>query len=193
MRRFFRICENLNVEDLVNQLEDHPELWGVHKFRTDRADSPFHYAPDIWVRYRDFSELKEPKNYLEPHFGEFYPAWDVLTELRPIVFAMMYLTEAVHLGGILITRIPVGSKVGAHHDGGSWHAEYTDCKAFITLKGGKGCTFRCAEDEQEFKVGDAWTFNNLLTHSVENNGEEDQITLIVSMRSASGNYLNMKQ
>ena len=30
--------------------------------------------------------------------------------------------------------------------------------------------------------GECWTFNNLLTHSVENRGDVDRICLIVSMR-----------
>jgi hypothetical protein len=173
------------------QIEAHPEFWNEHTARTYEGGA-FEKCPDIWLRYRDPSELQCPADYLAPHMAVFYPAWDVLTELHDIVFSMMYLTRSVYLGGVLITKKPPGAVIAEHSDAGSWHAETMDAKAFITLKGGKGCVYRCAEDQQEFELGEAWTFNNLLPHSVENHSEEDTVTLIVSMRSATGNFLNLK-
>jgi hypothetical protein len=191
MRRFHRICEGLNVAPAMNQIEAHPELWGQHKQRTYEGGA-FSECPDIWVRYRDPAELKSPADYLAPHAAIFYPSWDILTELHQLVFAMMYLVHGIYLGGILITKKPPGAVIKEHSDIGSWHAETMDAKAFITLNGGDGCTFQCDGDRQDFSLGEAWTFNNLLPHSVENKSDEETVTLIVSMRSATGNYLNMK-
>ncbi len=189
MKRIFRICAGIDVSELVQQLDDHPELWGQYTLRTGFAGSPFEYAPDIWVRYRAFEELTSPMRYLEAHLAVFYPAWDAMPALRPIVFDLMRKVEGVLLAGILITRIPSGGNVAPHKDDVGWHPQYTDAKAFVTLRGGDGCIFRCDGDEQEFKVGEAWTFDNTLTHSVDNSGQDDQITLIVCMRSAGGNYV----
>jgi hypothetical protein len=33
------------------------------------------------------------------------------------------------------------------------------------------------------KPGEAWTFDNLRTHSVENNGDTERVTLIVCART----------
>lgn len=190
MRRFHQICENLNVLPLAAQIEQHPELWDKNTFRI--GTEAFYQTSDIWVRYKPVEELHGAKDYLLPHLAGFYPAWDVLTELHSLVHALMYLVGGIHLGAILITRKAPQVTIPWHSDRGSWNAEFYDAKAFVTLKKG-GCVFSCVEDTQEFPLGEAWTFNNLLPHSVRNEGIEEEITLIVCMRSVSGNYLGMKE
>ena len=189
-RRFHRICGDLNVEPLRKQLEEHPELWDINKFRI--GTEAFYQTSDIWVRYKPLEELHEPKDYLLPHLAAFYPAWSVLTELHPLIHALMYLVGGIHLGAILITRKAPGVIIPWHSDRGSWNAEFYDAKIFVTLKKG-GCVFSCVEDNHEFQLGEAWTFNNLLPHTVSNLGDQEEITLIICIRSISGNYLRMKE
>jgi uncharacterized cupin superfamily protein len=94
----------------------------------------------------------------------------------------MARVNAVYLGGILITRIPPGGCVKPHHDRGSWHAETMNTKVYVGLRSNPQCINRCEGEQIVIAPGDAVTFNNLLTHSVENNGETDRMTLIVCMR-----------
>lgn len=137
------------------------------------------------MRFRPIAELTSPEKFREPHFAEFYPAWHALPSLQPIVFDLMAKVQAVYLGGILITRISPGGKILPHDDIGSWHAEYHDCKVYVPLQANAQCVNHCLDESVVMQAGQAWIFNNLLTHSVDNDGETNRITAIVCMRLAA--------
>lgn len=178
----FELITHVDVRDALAQLDAQPELWDEHPFRTIMPHGPFSATSDIWVRYRPLAELKEPKKFAEPHFAEFYPPWWKLPALHHIVYDLMAKKKAVYLGGILITKIPAGGKIAPHHDRGSWHAEYMNCKVYVPLRANENCINRCEDEQIVMRAGEAWSFNNLVTHSVENNGDTDRVTLIVCMR-----------
>jgi hypothetical protein len=182
LKHFLKIADNIDVSGVVAQLADHPELWNEHLERT-RDESPHYGVDDIWVRYRRYSELTSPPRFNDPHFAEFYPAWYAVSALGPIVFDLMARVKATYLGGILITRIPAGGRVKPHDDRGGWHAENMDTKVYLGLKSNSGCVNYCEDESLTIKVGEAWTFNNLLTHSVVNNGDTERITAIVCFRT----------
>lgn len=182
MRHFEKIADGIDVAPVLAQLALNPGLWDEHTNRT-AEDSPHHGVPDIWLRYRSLEELTGPESFREPHFATFYPAWRALPALKPIVMRLMAKTEAVYLGGILMTKIRPGGSVKPHHDRGSWHAEYHNTKVYVPLQTNEKCVNICEEESAVMRAGEAWTFNNLLTHSVENNGDSDRITLIVCMRT----------
>ena len=182
MQHFRKISEGIDVGPVVEQLAAHPELWGEHPERTAYPGSPHGETQDIWLRFRDPSELHEPKDYGEPHFAVFYPAWRKLPAVHSIVRALMNSEEAVYLGGILITRIPSARKVHAHHDRGSWHAEWLNRKAYVVLQANPDCLNWCEGESLVMKPGEAWAFDNLHTHGVINNGATDRLALIVTMR-----------
>lgn len=175
MKNFHLIKSGIDIALLGDQLARSPELWDANPQRRGGVHAEM---TDIWVRYRAIEELKEPKNYREPHFGVFYPAWHALPALRPIVFDLMRDVEAVHLGAILITRIPPGGQILPHDDRGSWHAEFHNCKIYVPIANNPDCLNICEHDRLVMKTGEAWTFDNLRTHSVENNGDTERITLI---------------
>lgn len=182
MEHFTKIRSGIDVAPLRTQLAAYPELWNTRRERTP-TDSPHHGVDDLWVRYRSPEELTSPERFAEPHFAVFYPAWDLLPALRPIVFSLMAQVEAVHLGGILLTRIPPGGRVKPHHDRGGWHAEFFNTKVYVGVQTNPQCVNRCAGDEMVIGDGDAVIFNNLLVHSVENDGPTDRITLICCFRT----------
>lgn len=181
MQHFDILASDIPVADALAQLEAQPALWDEHPERTHES-SPHFGVPDVWLRYRALQELTEPKKYLEPHLAVFYPAWHQLPAIHPIVFGLMAMTKAVYLGGILITKMPPGSEVKPHHDKGSWHAEYCNCKVHVPLKANESCINRCEDQSVVMFPGDAWTFSNLKMHSVENNGDDERINLIVCLR-----------
>lgn len=179
---FKLIRDGIDVSQALAEVEAHPELWNAHTDRTFE-DSPHFGTSDIWVRYRPEHELTSPQAFLVPHFSAFYPAWHLLPALRPIVFNLMARVEATLLGGILITKIPAGGCVIPHHDRGSWHAEFYNTKVYVPLKTNAACLNTCDGYGRLIAVGEAVSFNNLVEHSVENNGDTDRITLIVCMRA----------
>jgi mannose-6-phosphate isomerase-like protein (cupin superfamily) len=182
VRNFVKLCEGIDVSEILAQLNAHPELWDEHRQRKDAPDTPHGEMSDIWVRFRALEELTGPEKYKEPHFAVWYPAWEKLPALQPLVFALMGLVEATYLGGILITKIPPGGKILPHDDRGGWHAEYHNCKVYFPLQSNDGCVNVCEDETVVMRAGEMWTFDNLKVHSVENNGDEDRITVIISMR-----------
>jgi hypothetical protein len=181
LKHFRLVASGLPVSALRSQILAQPELWDAHPGRTNEG-SPHYGVPDIWVRYRAIEELTEPAHFGEPHFASFYPAWRALPALHPIVYGLMAREKAVYLGGILITKIPPGGEVKPHHDRGGWHAEFMNTKIYVGIQGNQQCTNYCEDESLVIRPGEAWTFNNLLTHSVVNHGDCDRITAIVCMR-----------
>lgn len=172
----------IDITPLLEQLEAHPELWDEHPERKDWEGSPHAAMSDIWVRFRPKSELIERKHAAEPHIPAWYPSRKALPQVEKIALDLMAYFRAVQLGGVLITKIPPGKCIEPHHDRGRWHPEFFNCKIYIPLQSNEGCLNRCENDAINMKAGEVWSFDNLKVHSVENNGTEDRITLIISMR-----------
>ena len=179
MKYFEHLCD-FDVKELEGQLDAQPELWNTHPERT--SNDIFAGTSDIWVRFRDKRELRELQHYLEPHFAVYYPAWSSLPALRPIVRVLMALLGAEHLGGILITKIPPHGWIKPHSDRGCWHAEFYETKIYVPIKTNPLCVNRCEEEVMAMPRGQAWYFNNLVTHEVRNDGDTDRVTLIVCLR-----------
>lgn len=181
MKHFQRLQEGIETAAALQQIEAHPALWGEHPERTGPG-SPHAQSQDIWLRFRSLAELTQPSRFAEPHFAEFYPAWHALPALHPIVFNVMRLASAVYLGGILLTRIPPGGRILPHTDAG-WHATFLNTKAYAILKANEGCLNHCGGETVVMRPGEAWRFENLTEHSVENLGDADRIALIITMRT----------
>ncbi len=174
---------SVDISLLNEQLEAHPELWNENPERKYANGSPHSQMSDIWLRFRDKSELLEPKDYFTQHLPVWYPAIEVLPEIRRIALDMMSLFRGEILGGILITRIPAKGEILPHDDRGGWHAEYYNTKIYIPLESNPGCINICEDDRVNMQAGEVWTFDNLKPHSVENNGDTERQTLIITMRT----------
>ena len=114
------------------------------------------------------------------HESIWYPAADLLP-IKELCADLMRFVGGVRLGGVLITRIPAGKQCKPHTDPG-WHARYYD-KFGLQI---------AANDKQAFcfdghrlvtKPGDIFWFDNSYTHWVENDSDEDRITMIVCIRT----------
>lgn len=179
---FERVATGLPVEAVLAELDARPDLWNQHRGRVSPA-SPHADTDDIWVRFRDPKELTEPHHFAEPHDSTFYPAWDALPSLHPIIWTLMGVAKPRRLGGILITRIPAGKSVKPHHDRGGWHAEHHNWKAFAPLRSNDFCVNTFEDEEVVMRAGEAWRINNQVVHAVHNRGATERITLIPCMRT----------
>lgn len=184
MKHFQRIAEGIDVLPTLLALHQHPELWNANTFRKDTPGTPHSQMSDIWVRYNDETKHKESGDYStfnDPHISRWYPAYDSLPQLRPIIFGLMTRVEGVQLGGVLITKIPPGGRIDPHVDGG-WHAEYFNTKLYVVLQSNPLCRNRVGDEVVVMRPGDVWYFDNTVEHEVVNDGDDDRITLIICIR-----------
>lgn len=177
----FRFIGRLDMSALAAQLDAHPELWDRHPWRTEWP--PFRGTHDLILRWRRLEDCDHPIAHLEKHYPVFYPAWHTLTAAHPIVAFHVKQFRPIFLGAILITRIPAGEAVKPHKDGG-WHANYCNQKFYCVVRGNDRCVNYAAGGERVvMRTGDCYWFDNTITHWVENDGEEERISLISCMRS----------
>lgn len=182
MEHFRKVCAGIDTAPLLAEIEAHPSIWNMRANRTAFEGSPFAGTSDAWLRYRAPDELTDAVRFKEPHWSVNYPAWHFLPAAQEMVFDLMRLVRAVHLGGVLLTKIPAGGKILPHNDQGSWHALEMNCKIYVPLKANGQCVNYCGGESLVINVGEAVIFDNLVTHSVENNGQTDRITLISCFR-----------
>lgn len=189
MIHFQRVMEGVAVQPLIEALERQPDLWDAHRLRKDAPGSPHCRMSDVWIRYNAIERLdpENPAAFNEEHIPVWYPAYAALPELRPILFGLMAAAEGEMLGGVLITRIPPGEGIGLHADN-SWHVQYYPDKFYLTLQNATGSVFGCRHRGAEELLcphpGEIWRFDNRKLHWVENQSNEDRITLIVCIRTA---------
>ena len=182
MRNFIKVCEGINVEPINFALNQNPNLWGQRSLRKELG--PHTAMSDIWLRYNDDTKAKETGDYSKlhnQHYPIWYPAINELPMIRPLALGLMSKMGATHLGGILITKIPPGCRVDPHIDS-NWHADFFNCKLYVPIQSNPQCFNRCEDEYVVMNTGECWYFNNGVEHEVQNNGNDDRMTLIICMR-----------
>lgn len=176
----------IDVAAAAAQLDAHPQLWNTFTLRTTQyKGGPHAQVDDIFVRYRDRAEYqpKFPSRFHGKHFPVWYPAYGILTELRPLIFGLMTEVNGESLGLVLITRIPAGGRVLRHKDGG-WHAEHFQRKFVISLRSNHEQSFCFEGESMKTVTGEVFEFDNLHEHFVLNPSDEPRISLIVCIHTS---------
>jgi hypothetical protein len=182
MRNFRLIHTGLDVAPILAELDAVPE-WGQYGERKEREGTA-HGAleADLWIRYFAPDTLKEPEDYNRPGQCVFYPVWDKLPSIHRLTWGLMASQRAVELGGILCTRLPPNGCIARHSDQGAWHAERYNRKCYVVLQANARCVVECDGDEQVFRTGEIFEFDNLAPHSMTNGGVTTRTTLIICLR-----------
>lgn len=174
------IASGLNVQPLVKAIDEHPELWDVHRMRTEHPQSPHHDLSDIWIRYNAWENWKGDRlKFNSDHESVWYPASSVLP-VKPLIFEVMHLMQGERLGGIFITKIPSGKDCKPHIDQG-WHSRYYE-KFAVQLKSNSEQAFQFEGEKLVTAPGDLFWFDNAYKHWVTNPTNEDRMTLIITLR-----------
>lgn len=187
MQHFQLLATGVDVAPINAELAAHPELWNQHPGRTGPG-SPHHGVDDIWLRWRRPEELTSPEAYRTEHIPVFWPAWDAVPSLHPLVRHVSHMVNSVMLGGILITRIPPGGAVKPHVDKG-WHPEYFDMKIYLCLESNPFCVNYTAGEAFAPRAGDLFEFSNRKTHEVRNEGTTNRSSIIMCFRSMQRDML----
>lgn len=177
MRHFQRLAEGIDVFPLLHAIQRQPVLWDQHTIRTTHPGTAHSAVSDILVRFND---LANPEAVINDREAVEFPAWKALPQIRPILFNLMRAVEGVQLGRVIITRLPPGKTITPHVDGGAPATFYSRYQ--ICLQASPGNVFRVADDAFSMKAGEAWWFDNQQIHSVQNNGSDDRIVVIIDVR-----------
>lgn len=155
--------------------------WNSVALRTEATTSPHHQVDDIWAHY---GSLKDPLVQYDLPF-KFHWYYEELTPiLKPIADALMVHVDGIQLGLILITRIPAGSRVLPHIDKG-WHAK-TFSKYCVCVQANKEQAFCFEGQELRTETGEVFWFDNSKSHWVNNDSDQDRISLIVCIKTDRG-------
>lgn len=184
--KHFRQVAVFNTASLAKELRHHPELWNGRPERRAFDGTSHAATSDIWVRYNDAAKHGgDLKAMSAEHVPVWYPAWNVLPALKPIIMTLMTLVEGEMLGGVLITKIPPGGAVLPHRDSG-WHVDYYD-KFYVSIGSQPGAKLWCEEgglrEALSPQPGEVYLFDNRKLHWVENASAFDRVTLIVCIRT----------
>ncbi|WP_244201383.1 aspartyl/asparaginyl beta-hydroxylase domain-containing protein [Paraburkholderia rhynchosiae] len=185
----------VDVTPLMLAIRRRPELWQEDTFLRHYPQGPFGETESIMLRFpkiADFSrdktgrKMEKYKQNLLPgydqHESEDKPAFKVLTEARPIVFALMGSVQGERLGRVMINKIVPGGRIFPHADT-PVHAEYYS-RFHVVLQSQPGVIFRCDDEQVYMATGEVWWFNNKLEHEVINNSADDRIHMIVDIRTS---------
>lgn len=172
----------INVSAAVAEIDANPELW--NQFTLRREAYAHTEMSDIWVRYNAWKNYNKrwPLKFHEEHHSTWYPAYDKLRALRPLIFGLLNLVAATELGGVLITRIPPGRNVARHKDVG-WHAGFFARKFAIMLRSNHKQAFCFDNESMLTDPGEVFEFDNGHDHWVTNDSDSERMTLIVSLRT----------
>lgn len=176
---FLKLPLAVDVSELKASLERNSDLFDEHPERRTSYATPHNGMTDIWVRYNDAA--RKGVGFNDEHVPVWYPCINRIPEVIPVVGAVFSGVLGEMLGGVLITKLPPGGRIEKHVDSG-WHAEYYD-KFYVPIKNAKGSIF-CFEDGViEAEEGEVYAFDNSVPHWVENNSDEDRISMIVCVRT----------
>lgn len=175
----------LDVTPLLEEIEEHPELWDEFDFRTKSSDSPHHEGHDIILRYNAIENYNEnaPQDFAKKHESVWYPAVIKLPSFQHLFTELLNNIPDCEIGGILITKVPAGKSIKMHSDAGYWHPEYYGTKILVLLQSAPGQEFVYKNGERyEGKGAEVFFFNNLPEHAVFNPTNTDRISLIVAAK-----------
>src|SRR5215467_14289057 len=97
MRNFQLVASNVDVMPLILALQIRSHLWNQHNFRTSYTGTPHRDVDDVLLRFSSPEKTVNPEHLndvLEDMEPVFYPAWQELPQVRPIVFDLMRRVEA---------------------------------------------------------------------------------------------------
>ncbi len=187
--RNFCFLGKMDVAPITEALESNADLWNVNPDRmigfnmvgeTQFDDIWIHMPPSVAAMDRadvmaDYARLS--------HGTMWHPAYYKLP-VKPILMELFSLVDGEAFGRVFISRMKPGATIFEHRD--------VDLEAFtrfhVALHNKSGAVFKCGGEEAEPAVGDFFWFDNSELHSVENNSNEDRLTMVVDIVTPHRQY-----
>ncbi len=168
-RNYLVIENGFDVEAIRNKIEQIPEAKWLESEREQRFDIHSH------TRSLDLIHFFRDEN-TKPDYRDLY--FELQDELKPVVDCIAdYYQNNGFLVRMLLTKMPPGSAIPEHVDSGP---ALMNChRVHIPITSSDKVVFVVGGEEKNMLVGEFWEINNALSHSVENQGDEDRIHLII--------------
>jgi len=188
MKNFLKIASGVAVMPLMLAIARRPDLWKEDTYLRDYPQGPFNQIESIMLRfpvkgvYETEQEAADHLSKYDMHENVDYPAFKLLAEARPIVFALMNSVAGERLGRVMINKVAPGGRIFPHADTPA-HADYYS-RFHVVLQSQPGVVFRCDDEQTYMATGDVWWFNNKLEHEVINNSADDRIHMIIDIRTS---------
>lgn len=180
MNNFLRLAQGVDVTPLHNAIMCNPQLWDVNNLRTCHSNTVHSQVSDIWLRFNAVEVTGENCKVIDDVEAINYPAWWVLPQARPLIFALMSRVEGERLGRVIIAKLPPGSRIDPHVDMGAPATYYE--RYHIVIHSKPGCVFRAGDERVCMATGEVWWFDNEQEHEVINDSDDDRIHMIVDIR-----------
>lgn len=185
MRNFLKLG-SVDVIPLLLAIKQHPELWKEDTYLRDYPQGPFGEIETIFLRF-PVKSVKETEQEVQDHLSKYdphenidYPAYQILSQARPLVMNLMNYVQGTRLGRVMINKINPGGKIFPHIDTEE-HVKYWR-RHHIVLQSAPGVLFRAGDEQINPMQGDIFWFDNGQEHSVVNNSADERISMVVDIK-----------
>ncbi len=170
MRNFCCVMAGgIDYAALLTQLTEQPDLWKPDPYWLQHKQGSVLYAQDnIVLRY-----IKAP--------GYTRPAMLALPAAQDIVRSLLWVTRGALLGNVVISRLGPRQEIVPHIDTMPPGIPPLYQRHQVPLSVAPGCLFHCGDESVYMRPGQAWWFNNQVTHSVKNDSDADRISMFVDI------------
>lgn len=181
MKNFRLISSNIDTQDLLTALSQHPNLWNQRTLRTRHPGTHHSQVDDIWLRFNPIDGRTENEIRHGLDCIDYLPYDELSPYARDLVTLSTELAAMPKVGRCLITRLKPGHEIHAHIDGDKHSQYYT--RIHLVLTGGDGNMFYCGDESVNMRTGELWWFNNRLMHHCKNTGTEDRIHIVMDVKN----------
>ncbi len=167
-RNYLLVQRGFDIEAIRHRIEQIPDA----RWDSERGQR---FDVHIDTRSLDLIHFFRDEN-TKPEYRELY--FELQDELKPVVDSIAsYYQNNGFLLRMLLTKMPPGSEIAKHTDFGP---ALMNChRVHIPITTNDKVVFVVGGEKKNMQVGEFWEIDNALKHSVENQGDEDRIHLII--------------
>lgn len=168
---------SIDILPILVDLENHSDMWGNFSERSSYPGSP-HYSTDCIVLRGNSSNSSE--DFQSEIESDWWIGSNDFVNTRRLVELVRDSLKCERIGKVMFTSLYENSTIPPHIDEGAYSDYYQ--RIHIPILTSPDVIFRCGDESINMAPGGVYLFDHKKIHSVENNGLEERIHLIVDFR-----------